>query len=790
MLRKKLFRDIWNNKSQFFTIFSMVLIGVMVYVGIEAYTAGMKNAADSFYQEYNLQDLNVFGKSGYTKEDVEEIKNIEHVLDVERILKVNATDDTGDKTYFLNFIEENNIDKFYIVEGQEFDVNTKGAWVDEFYAKENHLKIGDILTISYDTISFEEEIVAFINVPDHLYDLKDASSIMPNRKESGFVYLSVNELSEDYIKDQWISSFLQQQGSAITNEMLDFDYKDYVFSSLIIDVDAKENVDAVKTCIEEKSDNTVAITKIEDTASYIMYEGEMNEGEAFVGIFSGLFLGIALLSVITTMTRVIQKEKLQIGTLKALGFSNWKVMKHYISYGFWVSLFGAIFGILAGRFFIGNVFMSMEMQFFELPNHGAIIVPSSYIVASLVVLVISFVTYLTCRKELSKKPADALRTELPNVKNGSLNRTTKGIFKKLNFSSKWNLRDIVRNKFRTVTTLVGVSGCSLLIVCALGMLDSMNHFIDLQFEKLYNFEYKLTLKADLDEKKEQELLNTYGSSSSMTLSVEYVLGDTKESNTIFVTDAKNLIRFLDEKENYIDINATDGVYVTYKLAEQNHYKIGDTIKWHIYGEKQYYESTIVGFHKDPQNQNITMTKEYFESLGLNYKPDSIYTNEDLSQVKTIENVEFISSRETLRNDLESMMSMMMSMIAIIIVFAILLGIIIISNMSILSFSEKEYQFATLKVLGFKDKQIKNIFVKQTIWITILSILIGLPLGSSLTSYLFDACLEENYDFGTYILPSTYIMSALITFLTSYIVSKILAKKVCKIDMVTSLKGNE
>ncbi len=796
MLKKKLFRDIWKNKSQFFTIFAMVLVGVMVYVGIEAYTAGMKEASDTFYQNYNLQDLNLIGTNGYTKEDLEEIKKIEHVKDVERLLSVNATDDSGNITYFLNFVESNNIDKFYIVQGQEFDVNVSGAWLDEFYAKENNLSVGDTIKIKYDTITLEEEIVALINVPDHLYDLKDASSLMPNRKESGFVYLSINELPQSYIKNQMISSLSQKQGTNITNEMFneimpEFDYKDYAFYYLMVDVDSKDNVDKVKALIEEKNANTLAITKIENTASYTMYEGEMNEGQAFVGIFSGLFLGIALLSVITTMTRVIKKEKMQIGTLKALGFSNFKVIKHYIGYGFWVSLIGAIAGIIAGRYFIGNVFMSMEMQYFELPNNGAIIVPSSYVVASLVVIGISFVTYLTCRKELIKKPADALRTELPNVKSGSLNITTKGIFKKLNFTSIWNIRDIFRNKFRTITAIVGVSGCSLLIVCALGMLNSMNHFIDLQFNELYNFKYKLILKSDLEETKINELLNTYGNSSSMTLGIEYVLdNNVKESNIIFVTNANDLVRFLDDDENYIDIDSSDGVYVTYKLAENNNYKIGDTIKWHIYGEKEYYESIIVGFNKDPQTQNITMTKEYLESLDIKYTPDSIYTNKDLSNVKTIENVELISNKENLRNDLESMMSMMMTMIIIIVIFAIILGIIIISNMSILSFSEKEYQFATLKVLGFKDKQIKNIFVKQNIWITILSIIIGLPLGYYLTSYLFIACLEDNFDFGTYILPSTYIISALVTFITSYIVSKILARKINKIDMVSSLKGSE
>ena len=140
--------------------------------------------------------------------------------------------------------------------------------------------------------------------------------------------------------------------------------------------------------------------------------------------------------------------------------------------------------------------------------------------------------------------------------------------------------------------------------------------------------------------------------------------------------------------------------------------------------------------------------------------------------------------------MQSMLSMMRQMIILIIVFAIILGAIIIYNMGILSYSEKQYQFATLKVLGFNDKKIKQIFIKQNNWITVISILIGLPSGYYLTSWLFKACLDDNFDFGVHINISTYIIASIGTFIVSYLVSKLLAKKVSKIDMVSSLKGNE
>ena len=790
MLKKKMFRDIKQNLSQFITIFLMVLIGVMVYVGIEAYMDGMTSAADNFYKNNNIQDLNVMGN--LSDKDLDKIKSLDNVKDAEKKLVVNAIDkDDKDKTYLLSFIDSNNISKFHIIDGEKFDVNKKGAWVDKFYAEKNNLKVGDTIKIKYDTFSLEEKILGLINVPDHIYDVKDESELVPNRENFGFVYLSVNEIPESYIKDLVMKEMKITDEKIFDKYVTNFNYKEYIpYNYIMVDVNKKKNVTSVKEDIEDKVSNAKAIVKIEDTLSYQRYQGEIDEGASYVGIFSGLFLFIAMLSVITTMTRVVKKQKLQIGTMKALGIKNSKIVMHYIGYGFFVSLAAAIVGIILGKYFIGTFFLNMEMDYFEVPNGVPVVKPLSYLVALLVVMVVSFITYLTCRKELFKKPAEALRNEVPNVKVSSLNLSTKGIFKKLNFSSKWNYRDILRNKFRTVTAVVGIVGCCMLIVCAFGMLNSMNHFIKLQFEDLYNFNYKLSLKENLKDDELKVLTDKYGNNTSETLTIETKIGKEREANTIFVTNAGNLVRFQNENGEFIKVNKNNGVYVTRKLAKENNLKVGDTIKWHIYGVNKYYESKIVGLTKDPQVQNLTMTKEYLESLDIDYKPDSLYTNTDLKGIKDIKNVSLVQDINELKNSLESMLSMMKSMIMLIIVFAIGLGAIIIYNMGILSYSEKQYQFATLKVLGFSDKKIRKIFVQQNNWITVLSIIIGLPTGYYMTSWIYESVIADNYDLSAYINLSTYLIAIIGTILVSIIVSRMLSKKVNKIDMVSSLKANE
>jgi len=704
---------------------------------------------------------------------------------------VTATTD-NDKTLLLNFIESNNISKLYVFEGEKFDVNKSGIWLDNFYALENDIKVGDTILVKYDGMELHEKVLGRINVPDHLYDVRDESELYPDRKEFGFAYMSTNEITENYIKSLVMKEANIADENVFKMIMPDFNYKEYIpFSSIMVDIKDKSKVDDVKKAIEDKVENAKAIINVEDTSSYVAYQGEINEGKTYVGVFSGIFLFIAMLSVITTMTRVVKNQRIQIGTLKALGFSNRRILLHYIGYGFWISVIASIVGLVLGYFAIGNIFIGTEMDFFEIPNGHPAMDSSCYYVTAIVVLVVAFITFITCRSVLKENPAETLRTKIPSVKGNALNITKKGLFKKLNFSSKWNLRDILRNKMRTFMGLAGVVGCCALIVCSFGMLDSMNFFVKLQFEDLYNFDYKLNIKEGINNEECETLYEKYGNHTSQSLGIEIRDKDGKrESNNILVTDAGDYLRFVDNKNKIKDKPTDNGVYVTYKLAETNNYKLGDEIEWHIYGDNKYYKSKIIGFNKDPQNQNVSMTKKYLESLGIEYKPDALYTNNDLSKTKEINNIETIQNINSLKEGMTGMLSMMRTMLIMIIGIAILLGSVIIYNLGILSYTEKEYQFATLKVLGFKDKQIENIFIKQNNWIAIISIIIGLPAGFYLTDWLFKTAIEEHYDFCAFITTRTYIIAAIGTFIVSNLVSKFLARKIKKIDMATSLKGNE
>lgn len=761
-LSKKRLRDIRQNKMQFFNIFIMVFLGVFVFAGIHAYMDGMEKSADNYYKNNNFQDLWLSGEN-FSNEDLEKVKNTENVKDAERMLTINTElENKKDVTLDTNFIESNNISKMYVVDGEEFSKDKKGVWFDSYLAKNLNLKVGDEITVTYQNMKITEKIVGVVNTPDHVYFVKDDTEIFPTHKNYGFIYLSINELPQGMPK---------------------------IFNQIIVDVDNTDKTQETKADLENNIKSAVAVTDRESNVSYQGYNSEIEEGTTYSGVFTFLFLFIAVLSVTTTMNRFVKKQRTQIGTLKALGFKNRKIINHYVGYGFIISLTASVAGLLVGKFALGGFFLNMEMSYFEVPVYNTVLIPVVYILAIAVVILITIVTYFSCRSILKESAVEALRIEIPKVKSTKFDLTTKGIFKKASISTRWNLRDVGRNKGRSLMAIVGITGCTMLMLCAFGMMDTMKSYLSWEFDKISNFEYKLSLSNNYTNEQFTNITEKYGNETSETFGIEIKNNGKKETNTLTVNDAPDKLKYTNHNKEYMDLK-DDGIYITEKLSEKYGLKVGDEITWHIFGDDNWHTCKIIGLNRDPQNQQLNMTRKYFESLGLTYRPDVVYTDEDLSNTKTIDGVDTIQSLTTLKQGMESMLETVQTMIVLLIVVSAILGFVIIYNLGILSFTEKQYQFATLKVLGFKDKQIKNIFVKQNLWLTIVGIAFGLPLGFWMLDYIFKSALGDNYDFNAYINFVSYLYATVGSFVVSVVVNKVLSRKVKRIDMVSSLKGNE
>lgn len=788
-LSKKLLRDIKDNKSQFITIFLMVFLGVFVFAGIHAYMDGMKKSGDDYYESNNLEDIWVTGEN-FSQEDLDKVKALDNVSDAERKLSVICSLVGTDIELETNFIESNNISKFYVVEGEEFSNDKSGIWLDYYLARNASLNVGDKITLKYEGYEITKKILGLIETPDHVYVLKDETVIFPDHNNFGYAYLSANEFPEDLIIDS-----IMEEAKITNREIFNMYFKDfkasdyYVFPSMIVKVSSEDKVDSVKADIENSIDSALAVTLRESAISYASYQSEIEEGETYSGVFTFLFLFIALLSVITTMNRFVKKQRPQIGALKALGFKKSTIILHYISFGFYISLIASILGLVCGAFSLGKFFMNMEMSYFEVPVYNIHVVRSVYVLAASAVVATTLVTYLSCRKILLESVAEALRVGVPNIKNTRFSIILSNVFKSASVTTKWNLRDILRNKGRSLMAVVGIIGCTMLLVCAFGMLDSMNSYLDWEFETICNYSYKINLANDCSDKELEDLISRFGDNTSETLGIEIKNGDKKETNTLTVNDALDYLKYTDHKRNYIDISS-DGVYITEKLSKTLGLNIGDEIEWHIFGDSVWHKTKIAGLNRDPQNQNLNMTREFFESLDLTYKADTIYTNSDLSDIDVLSGASSIQDKGSLKSGLLSMLDTMKSMIVIMIAVASILAAIIIYNLGILSLSEKQYQFATLKVLGFTSSKIKKIFKMQNIILTVIGLILGLPMGYFITDFIFKMALSDAYDFSAKIKIFTYLYATIGTLVVSVLVNNILAKKINNIDMVTSLKANE
>ena len=417
-----------------------------------------------------------------------------------------------------------------------------------------------------------------------------------------------------------------------------------------------------------------------------------------------------------------------------------------------------LLGIIFGNLIIGKTFLKLEMEYYEIPYYKIATIPLVYYVTIAIIFVITFVTYLSCRKILKEPAAEALRIERPKVKVKENGFTTKKTFNKLSLSTKWNMRDIARSKGRSLMALVGIAGCTILVVTALGMLDSMNAYMDWEFGVINNFDYKLSLAEDYTNSQYEDIISKYGNNTSQNLGIEFKYNDEIVVKPLTVNDSNGLLVVTDHNRKSFTMK-DDGLYVTEKMASIYGLNIGDTIEWHIIGSDNWYSTKITGLNRDPQSQQFNCTRKFFDTLNEEYKADSVYTNKDLKNIKEIAGVNTIQTIGNLKDGIISMLGMMYTLIALLIVISAILAFVIIYNLGVLSFGEKEYQFATLKVLGYKYKQIKQIFIKQNIWILIVAILIALPLGFIMTDYIFKGAIGDTYDFSAIIKPITYIISA-------------------------------
>lgn len=773
MLYRKLFRDLRKNIVQFFSIFLMSFLGIYIFVGLDSEVTGGFAAENKYYEETNLADLWVTGKA-FTAEDVKKIEGLDKVRAAERRIQADGKADLeGEPSVQMNFLTTNEVSKMKILDGEAYNEGAKGVWLDYLFAEKNNLKVGDPITLKLDSVSFSTTVKGTFYHPEYVYYLQDTAALMPDYGAYGFAFLSVEEYP--------------------------FPDKAY-YNQVIIDAAGIDNTGGLNSAEKERGESlgeeikkildqdTLIVTDKDSSVSYQTFHNEMQQHEAMAYMFPAVFLLISMLGIITTMTRLMANQRIQIGTMKALGFSKKSILLHYISYGFFLSLFGSVLGAVCGYFTIPDLIIGMFETTYLIPDMKKSLSAKALASVILEVAVSSAITWYACRREGKLPPAVTLKPASPGkIKHSAIEKSR--IWLKLDFSTQWNIRDILRNKVRTCMGMFGVVGCSMLLLCAFGCLDTIEYITGWMYGELNTASYRIVMNESASYDDTSEYAKKYDGQMIMTDAVEMEAGGVKKAGSLTVLGQGNYMHYQNEEGEHITL-PRKGISLSYRMAQSLQVSEGDFLVWHKMGDDRYHRMRVAEIYRNPSVQGITMYREAFEELDYRFRPGEILTNRSVPVSLSDEDaVAGVQNMTQMMDALGSMKEMMYMMVGILIVAATVLGIVVLYNLGVLSMVEKMREMATLKVLGFTTKKIRQILQSQNIWVTTAGILAGLPAGYGLLYVMFQE-MPESMDYAIVIYPQSYLFTIVGTFFISTAVNQWLSRKVKVIDMVDALKGQE
>ncbi len=756
MLIKKLFRTAWSYKSQFISMIIMIAIGVGVFLGFNIEWKSLETDAFSFLEDTNYADFRIYSETGFTDDDVNAIQNIDGVNAATRYLNVNVGIKDTKKSVALNVSENYTVSTMMIMEGKEYDESSEGIWLSDKFADANNIKIGDKLAFTYMGIEITGEVVGLAKSGENLICVADENQLMPDYDAFGFAYITPKALEK----------------------ALGFAF--YPQINIISDMDKADLEEEIKNI----TGTTFLVIEKDDHYSYAGVLSESEEGKTMGSVLPVLFLAIAILTMVTTMHRISANEKVQIGTLKALGFRDRKILIHYTSYGLMIGLIGMALGITLGYFVAAFIISSDGMMgtYLDMPVWDLVMPGFCIPVMVVMLLFLTLISYLSVKKILKGTAADTLRPYTPKaMKKSAIEKIP--FWNKLSFGTKWNIRDVLRHKSRSAMTLVGVIGCTVLLVGGLGMKDTMGSFLDMLDNDISNYTTKIILSESAANEDSAALADDVNGDWQASSGISYE-GKTLSLDIYSANNGK--IGFLSEENEPMQLT-DDGVYLCLRLKDTA--KIGDIIKFSPYGSDKTYEVKVAGYIRSLVSECIVTTDTYADAVGIEYHIDSIYTD---MVSEDIENSVLISGKQdkgTIMDSYDNFMKIMNTMIVILVVAAIVLGIVVLYNLGVMSYVERYRELATLKVLGFRDKTIGKLLISQNIWLTVIGVLLGIPAGVGVLQILI-ITLADEYEMNLTIGAMTYIISALLTFGVSLLVGLMISGKNKKIDMVEALKGAE
>lgn len=863
---KDTFKEITNTRKRFLSILIIVLLGVGFFVGIKATSPDMQKTVDKYFDDKNVMDIQVISPLGLTDDDIVEIKKIDGVKNVIGAYSKDAIIKANEEEFVVkihNLSEEMN--QVQLVEGR-LPENNKECVVEKSFLLGTGKKIGDTIKLEVESseVTSNEELI--VDDGKEQNEMKDADEGFLENQEMTIVgtvqsplYISRERGATKlvsgkinyfvYVPQEAINSniyteiYLTVQGAKELDTFSD-KYDDKVQEikdeiEKISDSRKEEMYNILKSEANQKVQLDWYILDRNQNAGFASYAQDSERIDKIGKVFPAVFFIIAALISLTSMTRMVEEQRTQVGTLKALGYTKRKIAFKYIIYATLATVMGGIIGMAIGYRIIPDIIVRMYRMMYIIPN--VILqfnVKLSVIGLGLALICTVGATILACYKELAETPAALMRPKAPKTGKRVFLERINWIWSKLNFTQKVTVRNIFRYKKRVLMTIIGIAGCTALIVAGFGLRDSVSNMIPSQYGEVFLYDLTVTFKSDASrediQKGIEKISELEGISQTMPFNMQAVeildKNNTQDIQMIIPEKVENLKDYIKlqnrkTKQNYqLD---EEGVILTEKLARLLDIKQGDTIKIKNANDQQS-EVKVVGITTNYLMHYLYMSPElYQKSFGEEVKFNTMLGKEQFQKLENQNENQFDNKREnkTKKNEIlnqqkekienklgkqilenanvskvsfnsqsesvfDEVMDNMTFVVWILIVAAGLLAFVVLYNLSNVNISERIRELATIKVLGFYDKEVYDYVGRETIILTTIGIALGAFGGYFLNMFILKTCELDILMFDPRVSIWTYVYSAGLTILFTTIVSIVTYFVLKKIDMIESLKSIE
>lgn len=566
-----------------------------------------------------------------------------------------------------------------------------------------------------------------------------------------------------------------------------------------------------KNKVEQEITNAYAkLNEIEHPTWYIYnrsdnstYEEYINDTESITNlakIFPVVFYSVAILVSLISMNRMVEDDRGEIGTLKSLGFKNTEIMLKYIVFSLLACLIGSLIGVAIGLTFIPTLIFSIYGLLFTIPNFVLTLnFKMTFLSIIIAIVCICGTTIYTAYNVLKGKPAELMRPKAPKTGKRVFLENIKWLWNKISFSNKITIRNISRYKKRVSVTIIGIAGCTALILCGFGIRDAIVDISTVEYSEIFTFDSmvytnNLTDTSIFDQNEIADYTNIEIKSATLNQS-DVNLFIAKDD-----TEIKNVVNLIDAKTSEIYTLKNNEVAITDKLADVQNIEVGDEITFMDVDNNEY-TFTVGAIVKNHIGHYIYMNQETFEKandekmvsnvtyLHLNDLTSSEKENLN-SRLLESDNILSITDVDELNEKVSNMLQSLNKVVAILIILAALLAFVVLYNLSNINIQERKREIATLKVLGFYNKEVDDYITKETCILTIIGIILGLILGYFLTKGVLSTVEIESCRFIHNIKPLSYIVSSIISITFTIIVNIVTHYSLKKIDMIESLKSVE